>query len=85
MGKVTIVETYEFKVPNREGGLTTVYGKIEKEGKFYYWNVSHHFKPCPAAGYYYPSKIASSISEAETWLKSYINTFTTDFIYNPNY
>lgn len=85
MAKITTVKTFEFKVKNEDGVLTTIYGKIEKEGKLYYWDVSHHFKPSPAAGYYYPSKTASSISEAEMWLKSYINTFTTDFIYNPNY
>ncbi|WP_163321089.1 hypothetical protein [Dysgonomonas sp. 520] len=52
MAKITTVKTFEFKVKNENGGLTTVYGKIEKEGKLYYWDMSHHFKPSPAAGYY---------------------------------
>lgn len=85
MAKITTIKTFDFKVKNEDGSLTTVYGKIEKDGKLYYWDVSHHFKPSPAVGYYQPSKTASSISDAESSLVSYVKSFTTDFIYNPNY
>jgi len=85
MCKNKIVKKYTFEIKNEEGSCTTIFGKIEKEGCFYFWNVSHCFRPNPIAGYYYPGKTASSISEAEMCIESYVNAFTTDFISNPHY
>jgi len=41
--------------------------------------------PSPIAGYYLPSKQASSISEAEYWIKYYLRGFTKDYTTNEIY
>ena len=83
--KVRVISEYKFQVIDKEEKKKTIYAKILKEGDFYYWYISHIFKPSPAAGYYRPSNSEREFASAESNLLAYVASFTKDFIYNELY
>lgn len=73
MGKV--VKNFTYKVEDKYSNIITVYARIEKEGGYYCWYISHLTKPQDAegVGFYRPSNQESTLGAAEGFLKSYIN------------
>jgi len=78
-----IISEHSYDVFN--DGSMIVYGKIYTVNEYIYWNVDHHYKPSPIAGYYLPSKQSSSIESAERSMKAYLSTFSDDYIVNESY
>lgn len=84
----TIMKQFQFNVIDRNNDEVVVYARIERMKKSYYWDISHFYKPCPAAGYYIASgRIEVTMAIAEEQIKAYISCLqqSKDFQSNPNY
>jgi len=82
--KITIIKIIPFFVPLKNGTLN-VYGKIYSVKKLICWDVNYYFRFLPNEGYYRPSKISSTIEQAEESLNAYIKCFTEDYEYNSKF
>lgn len=70
-----IIESFNYEIENKHGDIVHVSARIEKAGSLYYWYTSHLTKPQDAekVGIYRPSNAEPSLSEAKSYLESYIN------------
>jgi hypothetical protein len=85
MSEMKVLKLFEWSKENTNGEIVNVKGRIETDGKLFYWIVSHLFRPTPMANYYNPSNTASTFSSAKNSLMAYVKSFTTDFVPNDNY
>ncbi len=50
------------------------------------WDISHHWRPSPGAGFYFPSALSAiTLENAEALMLAYAKSFTSDVIGNASF